>query len=405
MVYSKKKEVFQSLFLIFIFNYLWVFIHSYLTNYILFRPVETDLNIPSNIFLWSNYITLISEIIKYAFINTLSMFIIILVIIYYKNSDIKFQIFISIFIFVLNLLFSILMYFINKNIHISALNLFTYTFYFLIPWVLFLVIYNRYYLTGFAKILLYFTIGTFIFSFLFLMKNNYMAFKKDKFLANQIKNEKKLLTFKMEEKDDSLSIQLQKNAKKNQVKTIKQKYPDIRIYPFETGIVSYKISGEITAQETIYFDHHGLRELTITETNLGNDMKSKQMVLLDNKYIYIIDLSTKIGTIALSNLTKNISKDDDYYDILKYRLRNLDPVQLGMENYLGKNCKIWISKDNKIKIWTWKGIIMKKIIYKNKMPSVIYEAKDLKTDIKIPENKFRIPPDTKFIRYKKAPKK
>jgi hypothetical protein len=134
-------------------------------------------------------------------------------------------------------------------------------------------------------------------------------------------------------------------------------------------------------------------------------MKSKQMVLLDNKYIYIIDLSTKIGTIALSNLTKNISKDDDYYDILKYRLRNLDPVQLGMENYLGKNCKIWISKDNKIKIWTWKGIIMKKIIYKNKMPSVIYEAKDLKTDIKIPENKFRIPPDTKFIRYKKAPKK
>ena len=278
----------------------------------------------------------------------------------------------------------------------------------MVPWILFLVIYNKYYISGFGHIVIYFIVGTFFFTILFIMKNNSIVFKETEYKRNLATKEKDVFEKKLVEKEKlNNKIHIKENQqvkKEKELKTIVQKYPKLHIYPFKSGKIEYEISGNVKAKETIYFDHYGLRELTITETDYGDGKKDKQMVLVDNRYIYIIDLNVKIGTIAISNLVKNVGENVDYNDVLKYRLRQLNPVQLGMGYVLGKNCKIWVSKNKKIKIWTWKGLILKKVIYKSNYPSIVYEAKELKINIDIPNEQFRIPEGTKFIKYNKLPK-
>ncbi len=407
---SRTKEIFESIVLIFIFNYLWVFIHSYLNNYLLFRPISSDLALPQSIFLWNTYIGLVFKIAKFAFVNSLSMSVVVLFIIFNKNADTKFQTLISLLIFLFNILFFILARFLFKSIHLSAYNLFTYTLYFLIPWILFLVVYNKYYISGFGHIVLYSVLFTFFFTVVIIMRNNSMVFKEAKYKKELLAKEKNILQSEFKEKDFSeKSAEVNKqNIPKAKVKRqprIKKQYPDTHIYPFRSGQIYYEISGDgINAKETVCFDHYGLREATVTETEYSNGKKEKQLILLDNDYIFFVDLNVKIGTIAHSDLIKNLGEDTDYNKILKYRLRQFDPIQVGMGYVLGKNCKIWVSRDKKIKLWTWKGLILKKIIYKKNYPSVVYEAKDIKVDVSIPNEKFEIPKDVKFIRYKKPPK-
>ena len=146
---SKTKEIFQSFILIAIFNFLWVFIHSYINNYLVFQPVYTGLqnNIPKSFFLWDSYLNLIVKVGKYGFINTVSMFIGIIIVIKHKNSDYTFQSIITGLIFILNLLFTIIFLPLFKKweVDISIFNMLLYSVYYLVPWILYLLFFNKYY--------------------------------------------------------------------------------------------------------------------------------------------------------------------------------------------------------------------------------------------------------------------
>jgi len=358
---------------------------------------------PRAFFLWNSYADLIAKVGKYGFINTVSMFIGIIIIIKHTNSDYMFQSIITGLLFLLNVIFTLIFLPLFKKwgIDISISNMLLYTVYYLVPWILYLLFFNKYYVRGLGHLLKYFSIAVFLFIVIFIIKNNNIMYKQTAWLSEQ--NNKKREEFSKSIED----VEAKKEEVKEDIKKapkgftgIRQRYPKIHIYPFKTGIITYKIDGRQKGKETIYFDHYGLRELTLTETYVDT-FKIKKMLLLDNKYVYAIDLDHHIGNVAKSGLTKNMKEGDRYNAILGIRMKNLKLHQNGRQYFKGKNCSIWVSDNGNTKVWTWQGLILKKVLYKNKLPDSILEATDIKTDVRVSNERFLLPPGITFIRYHK----
>lgn len=402
---SKTKEIFQSFILIAIFNFLWVFIHSYINTYLLFSPIYTGAqqDLPRSFFLWNSYADLIVRVGKYGFINTISMFIGIVIIIKNKNSNYTFQSIITGLLFVLNLLFTVIFLPLFKkwNIDISITNMLLYTVYYLVPWILYLLFFNKYYVRGLGHLLKYFSIALFLFILIFIIRNNNIMYKQTAWLSE--KNQKKREEFAKSLENEKMNKERTQGDIKKAPKGftgIKQKYPKIHIYPFKTGIITYNISGKQKGEQTMSFDHYGLRELTISET-YKDTFKIKKMLLLDNKYVYAIDLNHNIGNVAKSGLTEEIKEGYRYNKILSIKMGNLKLHQRGRQYFKGKNCTVWVSDNGDTKVWTWMGLILKKVLYQNSLPVSTLEAKEIKTDVAISSEKFLLPPGITFIRYHK----
>jgi len=183
-------------------------------------------------------------------------------------------------------------------------------------------------------------------------------------------------------------------------------------YYVESGIIKYKISGNTKGTEEIYFDKWGEREAQIskavTETTffgIKNKQEENTLNILDGDISYGIDLKKKTGVKTLNAGVTTMSamcNGKSPRKMGKEMLKQMGGKKIGEEEILGKKCEIW--KALGTKLWLWKGIPLK---ISSKILGIerVTEAVEIKTNVKIDENRFQVPEGIKITDYTESKNK
>ena len=183
-------------------------------------------------------------------------------------------------------------------------------------------------------------------------------------------------------------------------------------YYVESGYIKYKISGNTTGTEEIYFDKWGEKERKITKTvtkttfyGVTNTKKENSMHILNGDVSYGIDLKNKTGVKTLNagvTTMSAMSTDRSPRTMSKEMLKKMGGKKIGEGEILGKKCEIW--KALGTKLWIWKGIPLK---ISTKMLGIerTTEAVEMRVDIPIKDDKFEVPADIKIVDYTNEPRK
>ena len=174
----------------------------------------------------------------------------------------------------------------------------------------------------------------------------------------------------------------------------KQEKSSYKKYPFKSAIIEYVVSGNSTGTKTTYIDDYGYKQAEISETTtkiMGFKTKEKKEVITVGSEIYTVDHETnkvvKTNNPFAEKYAKNVG--EDYIKTGEDVLIALGFQKSGTETILGKKCTIWKGMNT---IWSWKGLVLKSET--NIMGMKIAEtATNIKTDIKVPSNKFKTPSD------------
>ena len=177
-------------------------------------------------------------------------------------------------------------------------------------------------------------------------------------------------------------------------------------YYVESAIIKYKISGNTTGTEDVYFDNWGERETKITKSvtettffGIKNKQEENTLNILDGDISYGIDLKKKTGVKTLNAGITTMSAMGNGRSprtMGKDMLIQMGGKKIGEEEILGKQCEVW--KALGTKLWLWKGIPLK--ISSNILGiKRTEEAVELKTNIQIDESIFAVPENIKITDY------
>ncbi len=171
----------------------------------------------------------------------------------------------------------------------------------------------------------------------------------------------------------------------------------VKRYPFKSGMVKYKHSGKNRGTTILYFDDYGRKEARFENTEvtiMGFTQKSNKVNIIDGKYQYEYDLQSNSGVKMQSPLILTTQGGDDYEDWEEFSvglMKGLGFEKLGTEKVLGYDCDVWSGMG---KSWMWKGINLKTEV--NMMGQFIIEAIEVKTNVSIPQSKFKVPNHIRF---------
>ena len=179
-------------------------------------------------------------------------------------------------------------------------------------------------------------------------------------------------------------------------------------YYIESAIIKYKYSGNTIGAEEIRFDKWGEREYrrldAVTTTKffgIKNVQKENTLNILTGDYSYSIDMGNKTGVKTLNAGVTTISEISGNKSPRQFgedMLKQMGGKIIGEEEILGKKCDIW--KALGVKVWIWKGIPLK---VSSKMLGIkrFSEAIDIKTNVKLDEDLFKVPEGIKITDYSK----
>lgn len=185
----------------------------------------------------------------------------------------------------------------------------------------------------------------------------------------------------------------------------------IKRYNVESGIIKYvtTIAGTVSGgtvngsgKVQLYFENWGARELeneessTTTEvvipisnvkiTDVSNIHRTDK---IDNEMIYSVDYETKTIFTKSDPLIELMRLND--YDALeagRKMLISMGGVQSENENFKGYDCEVWTTLGSKQ--WIYKGITLKMVTTIADITTT-QEATDIKFDISVNENYFKLP--------------
>ncbi|MCX6338970.1 MAG: hypothetical protein NTX71_03505 [Candidatus Aureabacteria bacterium] len=181
-----------------------------------------------------------------------------------------------------------------------------------------------------------------------------------------------------------------------------------RAYPFKSAIITYRISGSIQqGTQTLYIDDHGTKTRTERETTMnvmGTKRKDSSLEIDDGNYHYRIDLMRKTGekTPSYSKMAEEMVRtmsEDQKKDMEKLGkelakgLTGREAVKpAGKGIVLGKECAVYDLMG--VKSWLWNNLALK--IKNPALGNMTQEAVELKVDVPIEPDKFKVPPDVKI---------
>lgn len=165
-------------------------------------------------------------------------------------------------------------------------------------------------------------------------------------------------------------------------------------YGEESGIITYEYTGMQTGKETIYFDQWGMREAKYTQASSkisGVTQKKDEVAIIDNDWVYTADLIKKTGVKTKNQMLKQLvanANTTDMAELGKKMLTTMGGKKTGTEEIAGKTCEIWEVASTKI--WIWKSITLKT---ETNIMGLSYTmvAKEVKTGVNIPADKFKAP--------------
>lgn len=175
----------------------------------------------------------------------------------------------------------------------------------------------------------------------------------------------------------------------------------LKRYGEESGIITYEYTGMQTGKETIYFDQWGMREAKYTQASLkisGVTQKKDEVAIIDNDWVYTADLSKKTGIKTKNQMLKQLmanANTTDMAELGKKMLTAMGGKKTGTEEIAGKTCEVWEVASTKTKIWIWKSITLKT---ETNIMGLSYTmvAKEVKTGVSIPADKFKVPEDIDY---------
>lgn len=172
----------------------------------------------------------------------------------------------------------------------------------------------------------------------------------------------------------------------------------VKIFPFKSAIIEYKYEASIKGTHIKYIDDWGYKQADYIYKQLdfgGNSDKEYKIIILIGEKAYTVDLQKKEVAIG-RNATYNYFLQNQKYhctDISDALLKAEGFKPNGTENYLGKECTVWKGGGSKKLIWN--SVPLK--TETNFMTMIVEKATNIKTDVDIPDGKFDIPGDVKYI--------
>ena len=167
-------------------------------------------------------------------------------------------------------------------------------------------------------------------------------------------------------------------------------------YKYKSGFIEYKFTGDQTGSETLYFDDYGMKVAKYTNATLkfGKAVTPiNKLDLIKNGYQFIIDLLTNTGN-RTPDPTLNSLEEGEEHDLTKLEeetLIELGAMKIGTEVVAGKKCDVWEMPNINMKIWLWEGFTLRNTTKIPGLSEINLVAWDVKMDIPVPEDKFRIP--------------
>lgn len=172
-------------------------------------------------------------------------------------------------------------------------------------------------------------------------------------------------------------------------------------YSVKSAVIEYALSGIQTGTETVYIDDYGKREARYTQADMnvmGQTMKSNRLTLLDEDWIYAIDLDKKSGAKIKNPMFESLrasAPDGDYSQVSLDLMQKMGGQKIGTEEIAGKTCDVWEMKDMETKSWLWNVIPLKT---ESKMGELQMSTVATKVDEGVPvaDEKFKIPADVQI---------
>lgn len=192
--------------------------------------------------------------------------------------------------------------------------------------------------------------------------------------------------------DVKKEVQQKEDKQSDQVQRYKQKQ----------GTIEYKISGQQTGTETLYFSDYGNKEAKYTNTTLrlsGISVDTNQMTLLDGADIITVNFDTNTGTRIKNPIYDDLQEaakqsNSDLTDIGKEMLKNSGGVYVGTDTVAGQECEVWEVKDLNTTTCVWDGIALRT---ESDIAGVklLYEAISVSSDVD--ESKFELPDGVNIV--------
>jgi hypothetical protein len=174
------------------------------------------------------------------------------------------------------------------------------------------------------------------------------------------------------------------------------------LYPFETAVIQYKISGSSDGTQTLYIKNG----MTATEKHTKNESAGYEqfentLTINSGEFIYVVDLDSNKGTKTKNTLWTKISglNDEERLDLGKKLVGGLSAdsegkadqllQSLGSETVTGEKCE----KYNTLGLGTvcvWQNVPLKTQINVAGIETLI-EATSVKENESVDDSKFQVP--------------
>ncbi|RLD90488.1 MAG: hypothetical protein DRJ09_04020 [Bacteroidetes bacterium] len=164
---------------------------------------------------------------------------------------------------------------------------------------------------------------------------------------------------------------------------------DYKKYPFESGIVKYKLEGSEEGEKIVYMDMGGYKIAEYKTIKKKRKKVEKETVMLIGADMITIDYDNKSAVKMHNPMAYLLADPDrDWQKTGEKMLIKMGYKIVGNETIQGKNCAVW--QHGKQKLWLWKGITLKSV-EKVGGKKTIETAVDVKTNVEIPASAFEVP--------------
>jgi hypothetical protein len=164
---------------------------------------------------------------------------------------------------------------------------------------------------------------------------------------------------------------------------------------FKTAIITYNLSGLQNGEEIVYIDGNKFAtDVNVTETIAGVSRESKVRYFFDGENVFVVNCKNQEAIKMNLPQAKGIKDNTPVY-LNEGSFKNY-PVE--NEKLLNRDCKVYKVGENKF--YFCDGILLKQIMYGEY--DLTKEAIDIKIDVPVPEEKFKVPDNFKIIDEKES---
>ena len=173
-------------------------------------------------------------------------------------------------------------------------------------------------------------------------------------------------------------------------------------YEVESGMVEYKLEGNSSGTETLYFDMWGWREARYSKSVtkfMGIKSETETVSYLDGEWMINYNPETDFATRTSNPMFKNLAEgaeNKNMTEVGREMFKSMGGEQQGNETVSGYNCERWHLKDLNTTAWVHKGVSLKE---HSKLMGMEIEktATKVQFGVKPPSAKLIPPADAKTL--------